>query len=168
MKGFFLTDTQIDALVHEPKRLNRSSRAILHSMEAKKGREMLHEQASIVFPRNADEGKWRIYLRLSKKNSLDFSCGIGFIPAGRKSDFTIRRYNGKSHEHTNWLDGVAPFYGFHIHRATEQYQQSSYADDHYAEPTELYTDFYGAFKTLLSECNVTVTDEQVIFQENLF
>ena len=66
----------------------------------------------------------------------------------------LKRYNGKSHEHTNQLDAEQPFYDFHIHQATEKYQLSSYADEHYACPTNLYADIFGAFNNLLVDCKV--------------
>lgn len=61
----------------------------------------------------------------------------------------LRRYNGKSHEHTNRLEAQPPFYDFHIHQATERYQTSSYADEHFATTTVAYVDLAGAFKCLM-------------------
>ncbi|MDZ7814842.1 MAG: DUF1828 domain-containing protein [Planctomycetota bacterium] len=34
----------------------------------------------------------------------------------------MRRYNGKSHQHTNKIEGNT-FFDFHIHQATERYQE---------------------------------------------
>jgi hypothetical protein len=44
----------------------------------------------------------------------------------------LRRHNGKSHEHTNQIEAGA-FYDFHIHRATERYQELGMREDAYAE-----------------------------------
>jgi len=165
MKKVFFTDAEIDALVREPKFSGHSVDSILRSMSAKTGKEKLHMQTSITFARSNGTDKWLIYLRSSTKKPLDFSCGIEFISARMQAKLTIRRYNGKSHEHTNKLENMDPFYDFHIHQATERYQRSHHDDDTFAMPTNLYVDFPGAFKTLLSECHVVVTADK---QENVF
>ena len=47
--------------------------------------------------------------------------------------FRLRRYNGKSHEHTNPIEKEI-FYDFHIHTATERYQVlENKKEDTYAE-----------------------------------
>ena len=155
MKKFFLTDREIQDLIDEPKRMDCPADSLLRDMKIKPGREASHEQRSQKFLRNNEEGEWLIYLRRSRENPFDFSCGLGFIPKGRTQVFTLIRYNGKSHQHTNRLENEDVFYDFHIHRATEKYQKSSYHDEHYAQPTDLYTDLPGAFKNLLTECKVT-------------
>lgn len=169
MKGVLFTDAEIDALVQEPKRLSRPVAGILRGMKTKEGREESYEQNTVEFPRNVGVGKWFIYLRKSRENAFDFSCGFGLIPAVKtRKHFMLKRYNGKSHWHANALEKTPPFYDFHIHTATERYQQSAYSNDHYAETTGLYHDFRGAFRTLLSECHVTVPDPLTISQETLF
>jgi len=59
-------------------------------------------------------------VRFDEGETPDFSCGLGFIPKGKTQVFSLRRYNGKSHQHTNRLDENQPFYDFHIHQATGQ------------------------------------------------
>ena len=155
MKNFFLTDNEIRCLIDEPKEINHSAHALLHGMKTKSGREASHSQNTFRFERNNGEGEWFIYLRLNNENLLDFSCGLGLIPKEKRKAFTLRRYNGKSHSHTNRLENQKTFYDFHIHQATEKYQKSPYSDEHYAEPTARYTDIYGAFESLLLDCKVT-------------
>ena len=65
--------------------------------------------------------------------------------------FRLRRYNGKSHEHTNRLEGRT-FYEFHIHTATERYQDSGLREDAFAEPTTRLADFVGAVACALDDC----------------
>lgn len=164
MKDFFLTDKEIQNLIDEPKQMNRSAGSLLHGMKARSGRGASHQQKSLKFPRSSGEGEWLIYLRRSIENPFDFSCGLGFIPEGRTQAFTLRRYNGRSHQHTNRLENGATFYDFHIHHATEKYQHASYDDEHHAQPTDLYTDINGAFKNLLTDCKVmdnSLDDRQV-------
>lgn len=155
MKDFFLTDNEIQDLIDEPKQMKQSAATVIRGMQKKSGRGASFLQNSVKFSRNSGNGDcWLIYLRHNQENMLDFSCGLGFIPKGRTKPFMLRRYNGKSHEHTNRLEAAQPFYNFHIHQATEKYQLSSYAAEHYAYPTNLYADIFGAFKSLLDDCKV--------------
>ena len=154
MKNLFFTDREIQDLVDESKVMPCPAHDLLSGMKTKSGIGASHSQTTFKFSRNNGDGKWLIYLRLSNENSFDFSCGLGFIPKNKTVAFTLRRYNGKSHEHTNQLETKIPFYDFHIHKATERYQKSSYDDEHYAEPTDRYTDIYGAFDALLIDCKV--------------
>ena len=156
MKNFFLTDIQIQDLIAEPKILGCSASALMHGMKNKSEREASHSQSSRKIPRINGEGDWLIYLRRNRGNQFDFSCGLGFFPKGRNQAFTLTRYNGKSHQHTNRLEKENPFYDFHIHTATEKYQLSSYSTEHRADITDRYADFYGAFTALLDDCNVSL------------
>lgn len=65
--------------------------------------------------------------------------------------FRLRRYNGKSHEHTHRIEGLT-LYDFHIHLATKRYQARGLREDSYAEPTERYSDLRSAIRCLLSDC----------------
>ncbi len=154
MKKFFLTNEQIQDLIDEPKQIDCSAVSLLRNMKIKSGRASSHFAHSRRFPRQNGEGDWLIYLRRNKLNPLDFSCGLGFIPQGRNQAFMLRRYNGKSHEHTNRLEEQPPFYDFHIHQATETYQHSFYHDEHYAMPTDRYADLNEAFRCLVADCHV--------------
>ena len=58
---------------------------------------------------------------------------------------------GRSHEHTNRIEGIT-FYDFHIHTATERYQEAGYAEEHYAETTNRYADLNGAIQCLFQDC----------------
>ena len=59
------------------------------------------------------------------------------------------------------------FYDFHIHVATEQYQEIGTREDAYAEPTERYGDFQGALRCLIEDANLAVPpDPQIgLFEE---
>ena len=70
----------------------------------------------------------------------------------------MRRYNGKSHEHTNPLEGET-FYDFHIHMATDRYQRTGNREDTYAEVTDRYTGLDEAVSCLAEDCNVILPDE---------
>jgi len=53
---------------------------------------------------------------------LDFSIILAYCPEASNQLFRLRRYNGKSHEHTNTIE-ADKFYNYHIHTATERYQE---------------------------------------------
>ena len=72
--------------------------------------------------------------------------------------FRLRRYNGKSHEHTNTLEGKT-LYGFHIHTATERYQESGLREDTFAELSDQYADFHGARQCMIKDCGFEVPAE---------
>lgn len=168
MKDFFLTNQEIRELIDEPKRMDRSAGSILQGMKAKGGKFPFILQNSHKFPRQNGRENWLIYLRFNTENPLDFSCGLGLLPEGRRELFSIRRYNGKSHRHTNRLDGQQIFYDFHIHQTTEKYQRSSYKDDHYADPTDRYTRLEEAFRCLLKDFNVMEEGSDTPVQTEMF
>ena len=104
------------------------------------------------------EGEFRLILRQNKINPLDFSVILAVrVPQSNKL-FRLRRYNGKSHEHTNHIEDVT-FYDFHIHVATERYQDIGTREDAYAEPTDRYGDFHGALRCLIDDVNLEVPPE---------
>ena len=78
--------------------------------------------------------------------------------------FRLRRYNGKSHEHTNHIE-CESFYDFHVHLAPERYQNFGTREDAYAEPTERYSDFRGAVQYLIDDVNLEISPQA---QNDLF
>ena len=102
---------------------------------------------------------FRLILRQNNINSIDFSIilGVPFPVPQSKRIFCIRRYDGKSHEHTNQLEDVT-FYDFHIHFATERYQNARLQnprlrEEAYAEPTDRFDNFADALHCLMSDAN---------------
>jgi hypothetical protein len=79
--------------------------------------------------------------------------------------FRLKRYDGKSHEHTNPIESQR-FYDFHIHTATERYQNyGTGEEDKYAEPTNRFTNYGEAFQCLLRDCGFQLPQSPQI---NLF
>jgi hypothetical protein len=78
--------------------------------------------------------------------------------------FRLRRYNGKSHEHTNKMERQT-IYDFHIHFATERYQHSGLREDAYAEATNRYGDLQGALTCLIQDCGLVLPakEEELLF-----
>jgi hypothetical protein len=58
------------------------------------GREIIGEKGSL----------FRLVYRQSELNQLDFSIILLYIQKGSNQQFRLRRYNGKSHEHTNPIE----------------------------------------------------------------
>lgn len=106
----------------------------------------------------------RLILRRNKINHLDFSIILAVRVPQSNQIFRLRRYNGKSHEHTNDIEGET-FYDFHIHMATERYQDAGPREDTYAVRTDRYDDFSGALRCLITDVNVVTPPEA---QRNLF
>ena len=103
-------------------------------------------------------GRYKVILRQSSHNSLDFSVILALDPPDSNILFRLRRYNGKSHEHTNHLEKQR-FYDFHIHTATERYQDLGTREDAFAEPTDRYGDLHSAVRCLLTDCNFDQNDD---------
>ena len=116
-----------------------------------------------------DGSEFRLIFRQSEFNPLDFSVILAYRPPKTNQLFRLRRYNGKSHEHTNTLDGQT-FYDFHVHKATERYQdESGLREDSYAEPAKSFADFHGAIRAMLGDCgfNVPPNTQGTLFEEEL-
>ena len=92
---------------------------------------------------------------------MDFSAILGFNPSKINTLFLLRRYNGKSHQHSNKIENQKPFYDFHIHYATERYQKVGLKEEYYAEQTDRYSDIHGALKCLFDDCNVLSDKNQL-------
>ena len=140
-----LTDTAIAALIAEAKPLPDDYRQKIQTKPKRGHRE---RELDLV---GANGSGFRLILRESSFNPFDFSVILAWLPPQSTSSFRLCRYNGKSHEHTNALESQT-FYGFHVHRATERYQQSGLREDSFAEPTTRYHDFASALQCLIQDC----------------
>jgi hypothetical protein len=80
--------------------------------------------------------------------------------------FRLQRHNGKSHEHTNQIEGNT-FYDFHIHLATERYQEIGMREDAFAKPTDGYADFHTALLYMFENCGFKVppNNQKLLFGE---
>jgi hypothetical protein len=66
-----------------------------------------------------DGSEFRLIFSAERIQSARLFVIIAYRPPKTNQLFRLRRYNGKSHEHTNTLDGQT-FYDFHLHKATER------------------------------------------------
>jgi hypothetical protein len=87
--------------------------------------------------------------------SPEASASYDTHPATAYTDSDIQQLlterNGKSYEHTNQIE-ASTFYDFHIHMATERYQELEMREDAYAEATDRFGDFDSAFRCLVDDC----------------
>lgn len=145
--SYYFTDEEIKSLVDEEKIFDGSLDAIMDFKESDG-----HKSASVEL-RRTDGSKFIIKLRQNLNNVNDFSVIFALQGKGISKDFKLRRYNGKSHQHSNRLEGNR-FYTFHVHYATKRYQDAGRKEESYAEETERYSDIKGALRCLLSDCNI--------------
>lgn len=144
-----LNDASIARLISEPKSLPVDYRERIR-IRPKRG----HSERELDVT-GMELSEFRLILRQSQFNPLDFSVILAYRPTGLSQLFRLRRYNGKSHEHTNTLER-STFYDFHIHTATERYQDFGLREDAFAEPTNRFVDFQGAIRCMLDDCGFDI------------
>ena len=143
------SDLEIASLVRECKALPADWYNQI-DLKAKRGH---HEKHLDITGQAGNE--FRLILRKNRINNFDFSIILAVLVPGSNHLFRLCRYNGKSHQHTNHIEKKT-FHDFHIHVATERYQQLGTREDAYAKPTGRYGDYDGAFRCLLGDANLKV------------
>lgn len=146
--AIIINDKEILQFIEERKLLPQKYQNLF--LMKKKG----HTEREIIIPRG-DGSLFKIILRQNQKNILDFSLILGYMPPKSNLLFRLRRYNGKSHEHTNILEKEV-FYDFHIHIATERYQVAGLKEDGYAIITNAFSDIHSAIKCFTEDCNIVL------------
>ena len=152
------SDADISRLLAERKPLDKDFISQVR-MRGKRG----HKEQELDI-QGVSGNQFCLILRQSSFNVLDFSIILVHCPADTNQIFRLRRYNGKSHEHTNTIESDS-FYEFHIHTATERYQESGAREDTFAEPTNRFSDFHSAVKCMLIDCALELPENP---QHNLF
>ncbi|MHB1672958.1 MAG: hypothetical protein ACYCSP_01775 [Acidobacteriaceae bacterium] len=147
--SILLTDAEINVLISEPKQLEPGYMSKLQ-LKQKQG----HRERELDIT-GANGSEFRLILRQGLLNVLDFSAILAYSSNSSSQVFRLRRYNGKSHEHTNKIE-CQTFYDFHIHFATERYQHSGFREDAYAEATHRYGDFKNALSCLIQDCGLVL------------
>lgn len=149
MADVVLNDAEISNLIRERKEFPTNYESLFQT-KAKRG----HKEQELT-SRKDDGSLFKIMLRQSRQNILDFSVILGYVPPNSTQIFRLRRYNGKSHEHTNKIEKEV-FDDFHIHMATERYQQAGFKEDKYAQVTDAYSEIHGAMDCLIEDCNIVL------------
>lgn len=156
-----LSDSDIEKLVTVPKLLPANYRNRLKGKVPPHSSK--HEEAQLdVDVENV--GTFRIVIRRNRINPRDFSIIFGYIPRERVRLFRLRRYNGV-HGHRNKLERTR-VRDFHIHYATQRYQEAGWDMDAYAEITDRYSTADQALEAMLDDCNF-VRPEGKRLQEKL-
>ncbi len=154
------TDEEIDDLIHTPKAPvgDRTDLPRLRDTG-------MHARATALSCGD-DGNEFRVVLRRSRANALDFSVILAVRVPRSNRWFRLRRYNGRSHIHRNRIEGTTVT-GFHIHTATERYQRSGRREDAYAESATTYGDYEGALRCLIAEAKLAIAP-RLNFQARLF
>jgi hypothetical protein len=152
------SDADIARLLAETKPLSKDFRMQMR-LRDKRG----HKERELDI-QGVNGNQFRLILRQSNFNVLDFSIILAHCPADTNQIFRLRRYNGKSHEHTNTIE-YETFYDFHTHTATERYQELGSREDAYAESSKRFSDFHSAVNCMLSDCALELPGDP---QRNLF
>ena len=146
-----LTDDEIDSLLAESKPLPKNWTTRLRT-RAKSNRQ--HVERDMEIQGEADNN-FRIIIRQNTINPLSFSIILTFKDKDG-SRFVLRRYNGKhSSQHTNRLEKArgepnSSFRNtFHIHKATQRYQEEGLPIEGYAEETTEYASFDTALQAFV-------------------
>lgn len=139
------SDSDIQSLLRERKPLDTDFRSGIRLRDA-----LRHQRYELDFT-GVEGSRFRLMLRKNKINIFDFSIILGVYPHDSSRLFRLCRYNGKSHEHTNPIESIK-FHGFHIHIATERYQDFGFREDAYAEPTDRFSDFDTALQCMVNDC----------------
>ncbi len=113
-----------------------------------------------------NDNTYKMYVRQNKKIANSFSCGIRCILSDGR-DFTLRRYNGPSHSHTNKLEDQKIDKVAHIHQATQRYQEKGLKEDLYAEESDRFSKLSEALNCLCEDCHITDPDH-LLPQPELF
>jgi hypothetical protein len=145
---YYFTDEEINRLILENKNYNGPIDDFLRFRESDG-----HKKATVELPRT-DGSMFIIKLRQNKNTITDFSAILAYQEKGANKDFKLRRYNGK-HEHTNKLENHK-FFDFHVHYATQRYQDAGRKEESYAEETNRYSDIKGAITCLINDCNIQI------------
>lgn len=152
------SDQEIGNLVKECKPLPTDWRDRI-KLRTKRG----HDERSLSLT-GEDGNEFLLILRKSQINPIDFSVILAVQLPESNQVFRLLRYNGRNHQHTNHIEEET-FLAFHIHSATERYQEFGTREDAYAEPTDRYGDFIGAFRCMMADANLKMPLEQ---QRSLF
>jgi hypothetical protein len=149
-----LSDAEIDALIHEPKIMPVGLLPPTKLTERNKHRRKEYEVNNATGSGN----EFVIMVRQNTLNMLDFSAILAYKMPGSNAVFRLRRYNGR-HVHTNAIERTI-LNDFHIHQATERYQQRGLREDAFATITSGHSTFEGAIRCLLEDCGFNTPKEQ--------
>ena len=142
------TDVEISQFINEAKILPDNYYDVLITQLKIKGA----FKRSTLEVRGSEQNVYHIDIRQSTQYNRDFSVILRVEQRLTTGYFILRRYNGSSHWHTNVIEGESAFRSFHIHHATQRYQEIDRKPEHYAEPTDRYSDIVTALDCMIDDC----------------
>ena len=98
--GVIYSDHEIDSLVQENKPVPADWRNRVRLRPKRGHNERYLDLAGVA------GSEFRLILRQSQINPLDFSVILAARVPRSNQIFRLRRYNGRSHEHTNHIEGM--------------------------------------------------------------
>lgn len=152
------TDTEIAALIAERKIVTQRQLRLMQS-------QFYYGYGSPkeirIRVRGSAGGDFLVILNQKQSHPTRFSVILAVQPVQGGDLFRLRRYDGR-HRHTNQLvestrRNKVSFYDFHIHTATERYQENDLRHDGYAEVTDRYRNIYGAVNCLVADAEFYAT-----------
>ena len=105
-----------------------------------------------------DGGAFILRVRQSLLDPYDFSVILSYTPPTGGAEFILRRHNGPSHPHRNPIENERFAGVCHIHEATERYQLKGSRAEHFAQPTERFSDMATALRCMLEDANFESAD----------
>jgi len=151
-----LDDAEIDRLLNDPKPVPQDWRGRLQP----RGRQEVGHKRRSLKVTSTSGAEYRVDTRQSNHNSLDFSIILTFIDRDGV-EYRLLRCNGlHASRHTNRIESERGDSNaviqtvFHVHLATERYQEAGHAIDGYAEATNGYTDFQSALEEFARRTNL--------------
>ena len=100
-----------------------------------------------------NSNRFRVITNQNEKYPSDFSVILAVIDPKTGTTFRICRYNGMPKRPYNNKIEKQKIYGYHIHFATERYQERGYDEETYAEETDRYNNLEGALQCLIQDAN---------------
>ncbi|ABD41396.1 conserved hypothetical protein [Methanospirillum hungatei JF-1] len=150
-----LTDEEIKSLIGEEKRIPPDFFPTFHLVRKGGHREGKKDLSG------SQGNHFRVIVRQGCFNHLDFSIGLLYFPKNSNKAFILKKYNGKSHQHTNKIEKET-FYDFHIHTATERYQEEGIdCEDGYAIVSDRYCEITGAMRCMEEDCGFVIQTDNV-------
>lgn len=148
-----LTDNDIDNLIRGDKFLQAS---VLNNSKWKIVG--AHRKKEVPVSDMQGNDSFAVFWRQTTYDALDFTVGLSYKVPDSTQRINLIRCNGKSHTHTNKLEGNKLEVTFHIHRATEKYQNMGFKAEDHAETTDKYSTMDEAFKYLCLLTSVRIGD----------
>ena len=157
-----LTDQEIASFISEPKVV--PDNWVSRLLPKDKAHYQHRERELDIEGSNGD--LFRVIVRQNTLNVMDFSIILTLREKDSNVEYILLRYNGKHpSSHTNkWeKENRLPNHtfgpAFHIHRATQRYQEGGYKIDGFAEMTTRYSDYHTAIDQFMIECKVKTEDK---------